>query len=161
MLLLGYAYRNQSIDLHPLRTFFIILGIFTFFVTGAIVSTKIGGGADLHNMDVYLVLFLLVTMYVVFGRYTPQSKPQPVSVSLPWSLTLIALLVPVWFAAQTQAGIRTYDSLRTQQVIQNLQSYVDDANRNGQDVLFISQRQLITFQELENVPSLQNMSVKS
>ena len=64
-LLLVQTYKHKPFDLHPVRIFFGALGVLTFFIMGAIVSTKIGGGADLHNMDVYLVLLLLVSLYFI------------------------------------------------------------------------------------------------
>ena len=117
---------------------------------GAIVSTKIGGGADLHNMDVYLVLLLLVSLYFILERYTPQSTRKTSLTHLPWPLVMTVLLVPVWFAAVQQGSINSYNILRTRMVINSLQKYVDTANHNGQEILFITQRQLIAFHEIKN-----------
>ena len=63
---------------------------------------------------------------------------------------MTVLLVPVWFAAVQQGSINSYNILRTRMVINSLQKYVDTANHNGQEILFITQRQLIAFHEIKN-----------
>lgn len=152
ILILWIAQKRRPFGLNPLRVFFIGLGILVFFVTGAIISTKIGGGADLHNMGTYQLMLLLVTTHLVFGRYTPRTERKPVPISLPWSLSMAAIIIPVSFAVQIQGSFHPYNVTHTQQVISDLQRYVDNANNNNQDMLFISQRNLISFNELKNVP---------
>jgi hypothetical protein len=66
---------------------------------------------------------------------------------------LLALLVavPAWFALQGSVGIRTYDSARTGSVLADIQSQVDEINAQGGEVLFITQRHLVSMKMLDGV----------
>lgn len=143
--------RQRWADRHPLRLFFILLGLLAYFIAGLIVSAKIGGGGDLHNMDAYMVLLMIVSSYLFFARYAPQLKPQAVPVSIPWPVLMLLVIVPVWFSAQTSARFRSYDSASAAEALRDLQTHVDSANQQNRDVLFISQRHMISMHMLEGV----------
>lgn len=151
MLAIIHVLRQRWADWHPVRLFFIFLGLLAYFIAGLIVSAKIGGGGDLHNMDAYMVLLLIVSSYLFFARYTPQHKPEAVPVSVPWSLLMLLVIVPVWFSAQIAAGFRVYDPAAAENALRDLQGYVDTANAQGREVLFISQRHMISMHMLEGV----------
>src|SRR6266496_2871912 len=53
---------------HPIRLVFIFAALLVVCIGGIIVSLKIGGGANLHNMDAYFILLLIVTSYFIFAR---------------------------------------------------------------------------------------------
>jgi hypothetical protein len=122
------------------------------FVGGLIVSIKIGGGTNLHNMDVYLVMVLLIAAVVYFGRMHDQGR-QIVRIRIPFWLKAAVLVMPVLFAAsfvvRTEARL---DPQAAQDNLAQLQQYVDEAVAEGREVLFISQRHLITFGLIKNVP---------
>ena len=52
--------------------------LLVLLVGGFIVSAKIGGGSNLHNLDGYLTLSLSVGLYLLFDRFTPEASPAPV-----------------------------------------------------------------------------------
>ena len=54
--------------LHPLRLLGIGSILLALLVGGVIVSTKIGGGSNLHNLDAYLVVLLVIGGYVYFDN---------------------------------------------------------------------------------------------
>ena len=54
--------------IHPLRLALLIMILALLFAGGLLVSLKIGGGADLHNMDAYFIVLLIVFMYLLFLR---------------------------------------------------------------------------------------------
>jgi hypothetical protein len=59
--------RGKISHLHPLRWLALSALLIVLFLGGLVVSTKIGGGGDLHNMDAFLVMLaLMVTSF--FGR---------------------------------------------------------------------------------------------
>jgi hypothetical protein len=130
---------------------FIFLGLLAYFIIGLIVSAKIGGGGDLHNMDAYMIMLLIVSSYLFFGIYTPQLKPQAIPVSVPWSVLMLLVAVPVWFSAQISARFKSYDHASAASALQDLQARVNVANEQNRDVLFISQRQMISMHMLEGV----------
>lgn len=138
-------------DWHPIRLTFIFAALLVLFVGGIIVSLKIGGGANLHNMDAYLSLLLIVLAYLVFARYKSESGEAPKPVALPWFVPVLLMLMPVWAWTQFNLGIRTYDAQRTQSVLTELQQYVDQVNAQDGEILFITQRQLISMHMLQGV----------
>jgi hypothetical protein len=119
------------------------------FVGSLIVSTKIGGGGDLHNMDAYASLQILISLYFLFGQVkneTGARDKQPV----PWSLIFFGLFVPLFFLIPGLVPIKQFDQKRSQEYLQDLTAFAEKAAQNGQ-VLFISERQLLTFRKV-NLP---------
>lgn len=151
ILIIIHVLRQRWADWHPVRLLFIFLGLLAYFIVGLIVSAKIGGGGDLHNMDAYMIMLLIVSSYLFFGGYTPQLKPQAVPVSVSWSMLVILVAVPVWFSAQASARFKSYDRASAASALIDLQAWVDFANEQNRDVLFISQRQMISMHMLQGV----------
>jgi hypothetical protein len=123
----------------------------SLFLVGVIVSLKIGGGADLHNMDSYFVLLLIIGCYLVFEKYTREGGTSAQSVQLHW-LVVLALIVPsIWPQIQSNVGLVRYDDGHTQTVLASLQEHVDEVNARGGEILFITQRHLISMDMLHGV----------
>jgi len=145
------ALRKRPKDFHPLRLGLIFAALLVLFVGGLVVSMKIGGGVDIHNLDAYLSLLLIVTSYLVFRKYVPEKGDGTIPFRLPWRLTVLFFAVPAWFLLGSNVGFKTFDEIRTQSVLQTLQSYVDDVNTRGGEILFITQRHLTSMRMLDNV----------
>jgi uncharacterized membrane protein YhaH (DUF805 family) len=64
-------------DLSRLSWLFLLAELLILFVGGLLVSMKIGGGADIHNMDAYAVLLLVITAYLL--RFNPNQASSPSS----------------------------------------------------------------------------------
>lgn len=125
---------------------------------GVVVSTKIGGGSNLHNLDAYLTLLLVVGAWVYFARTIPDnptSSPTPAGqpvLHLNWAVSLFILLVPVYFTIFTGPVTPPADQSRLDRALDAINSGVKLAQENGSEVLLISERQLLTFDTVENVP---------
>ena len=144
--------RSRKSDWHPLRLVLILGALLMLFLGGLVVSLKIGGGANLHNMDAYFSLLLIVFAYLVFARYrTEQDKPaQPVP--LHWLLVVALIVMPAWSYLQFNIGLgRPGDTPRTQAVLAELQERVGQVNARGGEMLFITQRHLISMHMLDGV----------
>jgi hypothetical protein len=150
-LVIYFVIRSRKQDWHPVRLVLIVAALFVLFIGGIIVSLKIGGGANLHNMDAYFTLLVIVLACIVFARYTTESGESAKPVLLPWFLVILLILMPAWSYLQFNLGIRTYNSTRTQSVLADLQQYVNDANARGGEILFITQRQLVSMHMLKGV----------
>ena len=142
---------SRKNDWHPLRLTLIFAALFVLFVGGLAVSLKIGGGANLHNMDAYFSLLLIVLAYLIFARYQPEHGGAAQSVHLHWLLILSLIIMPAWSYLQFNIGSVNYDPTRTQDVLTKLQGYVDQANASGGEILFITQRHLLAMHMLNNV----------
>jgi hypothetical protein len=137
---------------HPIRVLAVAAILAMMFAGGLLVSIKIGGGTNLHNLDGFLVLLLIVVVELYFGRVMDEHA-QPVSTPMPVWLRTAALAMPIVFiitftglaAGQTSPAATTADLAR-------LQKYADQAVAEGGEVLFISQRHLLTFGLIEDVP---------
>lgn len=150
-LAMWFTLRARRSDWHPLRLFLIMAALFVLFVGGIIVSLKIGGGANLHNMDAYLSLLWIVLAYLVFARYRTESDQEAKPVVMHWFVAVLLILMPVWAWTQFNVGIRTYDDQRTGSVLAQLQKYIDEVNAQGGEILFITQRHLISMHMLQGV----------
>ena len=137
--------------LHRVRLILIVAALVALFIGGLFVSLKIGGGADLHNMDAYFVVLLIVFLYLVFARYAREDFAEPRPILLHWLIVVALLIFPVWAAIQPNLGSGTFDQQRTRAVLANLQTRVDQVNDQGGEILFITQRQLISMGVLQDV----------
>lgn len=150
-LVLGFRLRGCRSDWNPLRMGLIGLALAVLFGGGVLVSLKIGGGADLHNMDAYFVLLMVVCSYVLFSRYVPENEGSVVSLHLHWAVVALLVLVPAWFIIRGKGSVLDYDPAETQATLMALQQRVDSVNAQGGEILFITQRHLIAMHMLKGV----------
>jgi hypothetical protein len=147
---LFYFLRGHGSNWHFIRPLGLFSMLLVLFIGGAIVSTKIGGGADLHNMDAYLVLLAMIVLAFFANRVAPEN-PNSHWGSLPvWPL-IFAVLIPVVFAVPGVSPPYSYDKQTTQKDLKQLIDAVDNATAQGGDVLFISERQMLTFNMVHGV----------
>lgn len=149
-IVLYQQFRSRRADWHPVRIFFILAALLALFVGGLIVSLKIGGGADLHNLDAYFTVLLIVFSYLVFARYTSENRTAEF-IPLHWGNVMSIIVIPILFLTQSNIAFKTYDPSRIDAVLQSLQAHVDEVNANGGEILFITQRHLISMGMLHNV----------
>ena len=143
--------RQRRAVLHPLRLGLILAALLVLFAGGLVVSMKIGGGVDIHNLDAYLSTLLIVVAYLVFARYTPETGSLVNPVNLHWSVLAVLVAVPAWFALQGSVSFKTYDPVRTEAVLAELQAQVDAVDAQGGQILFITQRHLVSMHMLNGV----------
>ena len=122
------------------------------FAGGMLVSVKIGGGTNLHNLDVFLVVLLIMAVELYFGRVNDEDY-QPVQVSPPLWLKAAAIIGPILFTVSFSGrAIQPVDDLTAAQDLAKLQAYADQAVADGGEALFVSNRHLLTFGLIENIP---------
>jgi hypothetical protein len=155
----------------------ILACLLAFLGVGLVVSAKIGGGGDLHNMDMFLIgmLFVAALAWRAGGAEWLRSAE-----NFPgWMRGLMLLLVvlpaipslaglrPISFArdlswlvtltdtAENSKASRVLDTLPSDQKVQSslevVRGQVENAQTHG-PVLFMDQRQLLTFGFVRNVP---------
>jgi hypothetical protein len=150
-LVLYVTLKGRKESWHPLRLLLIFAALFVLFLGGLVVSLKIGGGVDLHNLDAYWVLLLIVVGYLNFTRYRREDGQVDRPVFLSWWVVVLLVIMPAWSQLGSNTGLRVYDAAKTQSVLSALQARVDDVNANGGEILFITQRHLIAMDMLQNV----------
>jgi hypothetical protein len=152
--------RGRGARWHWIRLLGLGLMLLVLLAGGFIVSAKIGGGNNLHNLDGFSVLFVTVSLYLLFDRFVPdpstslRTSDAPASVApafvSPLTLTLAILAVIVFTVNQSTPALPSLD--RHEQSLASLQSYVDQTVADGGSVLFITQRQLLTYGLITGVP---------
>ncbi|HLE15920.1 MAG TPA: hypothetical protein VI776_14315 [Anaerolineales bacterium] len=118
------------------------------FTGGVVVSAKIGGGSNLHNLDAYLVLLLIMGGYALF-QSIQRGKPGKFTGRLP-SLSVLAAMsvIPVLMAISTGGYHPLPEKPVISSALNEIKGMVDQAVGRGGEVLFISERQLLTFNNL-------------
>jgi hypothetical protein len=135
---------------HPLRLLGMAGMLGVLFAGGLVVSVKIGGGGDLHNMDAYMTLLGIIGGYLFFDRAVLDKTLKSYQPSL--LIGYFSLLVPVGFAILSVTFPKPVDSTHVVQDIQTLQAEVTHTVSEGKEVLFINQRHLLADKTITGVP---------
>jgi hypothetical protein len=160
LLLLFFMIRGHVSNLHPLRWAGLTLMLIALLGGGLIVSTKIGGGGDLHNMDAYMVLLALIGSYFVAGRVQGEKESSGTFAPAIWPGIALLLVIPVGFTLLRLGQPFTYDRARALSDLSSLRMTVQGYSKSG-PVLFIYERQLLTFGTIPNVPIVPDYEVVS
>jgi hypothetical protein len=152
ILIIFWKLWEQPGILHPLRLFGLGAEILILFVGGLTVSVKIGSGGDLHNLDATIILLMVVAGTLFWNRQGSEQDSSARDLFLPWALAAFAVLVPFWFGIQSVQPVHTNDSAVAKTALEQIRSQVEQTVHEGGEVLFISQPQLLTFKEVDDVP---------
>ncbi|MBN1306071.1 MAG: hypothetical protein JXA13_16660 [Anaerolineales bacterium] len=145
----------------------VILPLLAFLVVGLVASTKIGGGGDLHNLDMFIIglmfvaalawkdgggmwfrnvgqaprwLQVTIILMLVIPAYYPLRAIKPISFAkdLTWVMTLTDTL-------PTDPPMETIPAgQEVEEYLHIIQNKVSVAASQG-EILFIDQRQMLTF----------------
>lgn len=144
-----------------------------FLIVGLIISAKIGGGGDLHNLDMFLIglFFIALIAWENGGR----AWFEGVDAAPRWVKGALILLLALparypletlrgyhfaeqasWLVTLTDVGDARFLEMlpaetEVEQALQTIRREVEAAKSRG-EVLFIDQRQLLTFGYVRDVP---------
>jgi hypothetical protein len=139
--------RHHRQGMHPVRWMGLLGALAVLFAGGLVVSAKIGGGGNLHNLDAYLVLLLVTAVYMAFDRAVCDTTPAASWKPSPWLLGA-SLIVPIAFALAAGGAWQSPDLGDARTTVARIRDAVAEASQAGQAVLFISERHLIAFEHL-------------
>jgi hypothetical protein len=142
LVLIVAAVRHRNV-LHPLRWLGLWSMLLVLFGGSLVVSTKIGGGGDLHNMDAYAVLLVVIAGYFVGGTVVPEHEKPTIAVR-PAPVAVYALVMPLFFLIPLLSPYPRFKEAAIQSAYNQLVEVVNQAGAHG-PVLFINERQLVTF----------------
>lgn len=161
--------------LNFLQKLAIILPLLAFLVVGLIVSVKIGGGGDLHNMDMFIIGLLFagaMAWHQSGAKWILESAASPVWIRL---VMLFMVIYPAYYpmkfiapnrvAEEDMTWVMTLADIPPQgpfpellpyetdsdKALKDIQDAIEEYAPNG-DILFIDQRQLLTFKYVTGVP---------
>jgi hypothetical protein len=147
LVILILAVLRQWKDIHPLRWLGLLSMILVLFAGSLVVSTKIGGGGDLHNMDAYATLLGIVAVFFVGGHVQAESGKQTAAIR-PWAVFTYALVMPLLFIIPMLSPYPRFKEAASQGAYRQLVESVNRLGKNG-PVLFINERQLISFGDVD------------
>lgn len=144
LLLMLYLVRSGHWKTTPLQRIVVLAGLSAFLVVGLIASAKVGGGADLHNLDMLLVtLVLLAGVAWESGLHKHLVEWVGNKPTIQAALTGM-LLIPALFPLYSGAPLSLPDEERLTYIMERIDANVACAAQYG-PILFLDQRQLLTF----------------
>jgi hypothetical protein len=127
-----------------------ILG--ALLAAGLIVSMKIGGGDNLHNLDAFMVFLAIITTYIFLNKFAQDNesaKKEVGFIQLPF--IILAILIPLNFIVNSLVPLKNYDDESAWAVVDQIQNLINQNTSENDEVLFIDQRHLLTFDMIEGV----------
>lgn len=126
---------------------------------GLVASVKIGGGNNLHNFDMFLVG--LVILAAVAGRQMLESGywNEFITHRLVRAAVALAIVVPAWWVLRSGGPLSLPSPEVTGDSLAQLRQQVQAEAADG-EVLFIDQRQLLTFGQIQDVPLVLDYELK-
>ncbi len=123
---------------------------------GLVASVKIGGGSNLHNLDMFLITLVILAglMFRQAKDFSPGSSPVWVQ-----GLLVLVLLIPAWGAIERGRPLSLPPQQKVNQALQTIRDDVREAQQHG-EVLFMDQRQLLTFGYVRGVPLVSDYEKK-
>jgi hypothetical protein len=143
---------------HPIRWAGILAILLVLLAGGLVVSTKIGGGSNLHNLDAYLTMLLVVGGWCYYASTNPDTDTVPTvapgepAARLHWIGMLYILLLPVYLTLLSGPVTPPTDRQRVDRALAAIDSLATAAYQSSEEVLFISERQLLTYDLIRSVP---------
>jgi len=146
-----YFYKKSGWRVNTWQALGIIGSSIVFLLTGLVASIKIGGGSNLHNLDMFLLnlLFLAGVMWRSnLHKELLDYKPEPMWINL---LLIFLIAYPAASTILQSTPLHLPSKQDQQNALNAIQRNVDEAKSKG-EVLFIDQRQLLTFNYIQDVP---------
>ena len=177
VIVLLFAVRQKLWTLNPWQRLAILGALTAFLLVGLVASTKIGGGGDLHNLDMFLI-GLLFCAGMVWEKTDRLRFLDDASLSIGMRVVFIALVaLPAYGALMRLRPLLYADDFNRLKVLTDVADpyadprvlgllpprvEVDDAlalvreyaanARTRGEVLFMDQRQLLAFGYIKDVP---------
>jgi hypothetical protein len=151
VIIIIYFSIKSKLRLNLLQSMAVLGTSLLFLAVGLIASVKIGGGSNLHNLDMFLINLLIIAGLV--WKYGIDQKIIDFKSHSTWVNGILATLVvlPVCQTLFTQIPYKFATERYQQNVIKAIQDSADVAKKSG-EVLFIDQRQLLTFGYVTGIP---------
>ncbi len=142
--------KRWKLNFWQVASMFTILLI--FLTVGIVASVKIGGGSNLHNLDMFLIglVFTGVLAWEAGGHrlfMNLEERPFPVRI-----LLSLIVAIPAFMPIIGAEPLTLPSQEATDWTLELLQTEIDRVIAEGTEVLFMDQRQLLTFGFIKNVP---------
>lgn len=131
---------------------FLSLVLAVFFVGGLVVSVKIGAGSNLHNMDAFMLLLLVAVYYMEFSINFSEGPTNLTAAPLRSTAATLMLLLPFILTLNIYFPRQVYSAESLQHDLAEINGYIEGVQSKNPDaeILFVNQRQLLTFGYIQN-----------
>lgn len=134
-----------------------------FFLIGLVISTKIGGGGDLHNLDMFLITLLVVVVLWLMSLERNSSQMRRPTWVIGLGLYLIFWVTYPFTPMSPSSNYSPYLELPREndvaKVLSTTQNEVAKFAKSG-EVLFMDQRQLLVFGYIPSIPFIPDYEKK-
>jgi len=173
--------KSNHKSFHPVRVLGMVLILAVLLIGGLIVSVKIGGGSNLHNLDAYFITLITFSIYFFFNKTIPDARivdsvmtknkivewlNQKINKSskepnkriesqnniIRFTVGLLIIITTIFTISTGSKATKLPTINEIKNSLDTIKEFSYYATQNGEEVLFISNRHLITFNYLENVP---------
>lgn len=168
VIFLVWAGVSKFIRLDATQISVILISFIGFLGIGLVASVKIGGGSNLHNLDMLLVTLVLLVGAIVWKISGPIKLPGYVSaiLALVWFMPILNLSysslsidIPIWETTRAGQSLDSPSEKDAKEALASIRYEVSKAADKG-EVLFLDQRQLLTFGEITDVPLVMDYELK-
>ena len=121
-----------------------------FFAVGLTASVKIGGGSNLHNLDMFLVTLTIIAAAVLTGFWL-RGKNTPSAGFWVSALVAMVMVFPVTYALRPSDKPYLPDAAAVEESLAVIRKEIKDTTPS-EEILFIDHRQLLTFNFIPQVP---------
>lgn len=122
----------------------------SFLLVGLVASVKVGGGTNLHNLDMFFVGMVFMTTIawlagidIEIGTLMQRSRAMR-------GIMILIVAIPAFIPMVGTTQLELPPVVKVEVALWRIQEYVSCAQEYG-EVLFMDQRQLLTFGYVENV----------
>jgi len=151
-MVLVIIHKRKDWDLIKILAIFLVLA--GFLVAGLVASVKIGGGSNIHNLDMFLVTLIFLAPRVGISKDSFNQYSGAV-----WAILAVVLFLPVWNLTKEAPSLEIPQGSNPQEAVTEIRDAIQSASQEG-EVLFIDQRQLLTFGEISGVPLVMDYEIK-
>ncbi len=143
---------------NSLQLLAITIPTLAFLAVGLIASTKIGGGSNLHNIDMFWISLVLIGAWAWKDILSQSLFNGKLRNGLIFWLSFV-LVLPAAYTIQYGARLTFPTANVIESTLQGIQATVNVDMKYG-EVLFMDQRQLLTFGYIKNAPLVSDYEKK-
>jgi hypothetical protein len=148
LLIMVNALIHHQGTFHPIRSLGILFPGMILFAGGLVVSIKIGGGSNLHNLDGYFIALILVGAYFYFQKWEKE-RPANLALSHNFLPFFLVVILPIWFLLQKGGPLFNWDREETNQTMDKIRIQTEATSSAGGEVLFVYERQLLALKMVD------------
>ena len=155
LLVIGFTVVSQGRRVHWLRWLCLAAILLVLLAGGLVVSTKVGGGSNLHNLDAFLAFVMISAALIAAGNMNLDGDtPTPIR-RVHWFPVALAAFIPMLWLLQAYRPAPVRDAVQAAEDLRTVQAAVTQAGSQNKPVLFIMQRHLVTFNMVDKAPFVQ------